>query len=105
MRAAAEQHDASPDGPTHTFTLRAQGRGSNGEPVTAGDFVHGWLRALDPATASVGADALHGVAGARAYTAGDGDRATLRAAVGVEARGDRTLVCGSSGPIRPCVGR
>lgn len=37
---------------TYTFTLRQDAKWSNGDPVTAGDFVYAWRRAVDPATAS-----------------------------------------------------
>jgi len=37
---------------TYTFTLREDAKWSNGDPVTAQDFVYGWQRAVDPATAS-----------------------------------------------------
>ncbi len=37
---------------TYTFTLRENARWSNGDPVTAHDFVYAWRRAVDPATAS-----------------------------------------------------
>lgn len=36
----------------YTFHLRANARWSNGEPVTAGDFVYSWRRALLPDTAA-----------------------------------------------------
>ena len=36
----------------YTFTLRDNAKWSNGEPVTAGDFVYAWRRLVDPATAS-----------------------------------------------------
>ena len=46
-------HYAASDGnTTYTFTLRDDARWSNGDPVTAHDFVHAWRRAVDPATAS-----------------------------------------------------
>lgn len=92
--AAAERHDVSPDGLTHTFTLREKGRWSDGAPVTADDFVFAWLRALDPALAAAGASTLHTVAGARAYNraVADAERAALKRAVGLEARDPRTLV-------------
>ena len=35
-----------------TFTLRDDAKWSNGDPVTAQDFVYAWQRAADPATAS-----------------------------------------------------
>ena len=37
---------------THTFHLRSDAKWSNGDPVTAGDFVYAWQRAADPVTAS-----------------------------------------------------
>ena len=37
---------------TFTFKLRENARWSNGDPVTAEDFVYAWRRAVDPATAS-----------------------------------------------------
>ena len=36
----------------YRFTLRRDAKWSNGEPVTAGDFVYAWRRAVDPALAS-----------------------------------------------------
>ena len=44
-------YDISEDGKTYTFHLR-DAKWSNGEAVTAADFVFGWQRAVDPATAS-----------------------------------------------------
>ena len=49
---AAEKVDVSDDGLVYTFTLRDNGVWSNGTPVTAADFVYGWDRVQDPATAS-----------------------------------------------------
>ncbi len=48
----ALDHTVSEDGKTYTFNLRDDARWSNGEPVTAGDFVYAWRRLADPATAS-----------------------------------------------------
>ena len=48
----ATHYAASDDNTTYTFTLREDARWSNGDPVTAHDFVHAWRRAVDPATAS-----------------------------------------------------
>ncbi len=36
----------------YTFTLRPEAKWSNGDPVTAGDFVYAWKRLVDPALAS-----------------------------------------------------
>lgn len=48
----AEKWDVSEDGKTYIFHLRDGIKWSNGEPVTANDFVYGWQRLVDPATAS-----------------------------------------------------
>ena len=48
----AIRHAASHGNTMYTFTLREDARWSNGDPVTAHDFVHAWRRAADPATAS-----------------------------------------------------
>jgi oligopeptide transport system substrate-binding protein len=49
---AAQSWTVSPDGKTYTFTLRPNARWSNGDRVTAADFVAGLRRLVDPATAS-----------------------------------------------------
>ncbi len=52
VNAIAESVDVSDDGLTYTFHLRADANWSNGEPVTANDFVFAWQRAVDPEIAS-----------------------------------------------------
>lgn len=42
----------SEQGKVWTFTLRKEAKWSNGEPVTAEDFVYSWQRLVDPKTAS-----------------------------------------------------
>lgn len=49
---AAESWTVSEDGLVYTFKLRADGRWSNGDPVTANDFVFSMRRGVDPATLS-----------------------------------------------------
>ena len=49
--AIAETYEISEDGKTYTFHLRDV-KWSNGDAVTAADFVFGWQRAVDPANAS-----------------------------------------------------
>lgn len=49
---AAGEPKQSEDGLTWTFDLRDDAEWSNGDPVTAEDFVYSWHRALDPETAS-----------------------------------------------------
>ena len=48
----AESWDISDDGLIYTFHLRDNIKWSNGDPVTAQDFVYGWKRLVDPALAS-----------------------------------------------------
>lgn len=49
--AIAKSVEISQDKKTYTFKLR-QAKWSNGDPVTAHDFVYAWKRAVDPATAA-----------------------------------------------------
>ena len=49
---AAESWELSDDGKTYRFSLRPEARWSNGDPVTADDFVYSLRRSLDPATLS-----------------------------------------------------
>jgi len=62
----AERWDADPDGRHFTFHLRADARWSNGEPVTAADFVESWRRLRAPRTASPVAQILDAVEDAEA---------------------------------------
>ena len=50
--ALCANEQVSTDGKTYTFKIRDDAKWSNGDPVTADDFVFGWQRAVDPATAS-----------------------------------------------------
>jgi len=47
---AAESWTVSDDGKTYVFALRRNARWSNGDPVTAQDFVYGFRRGVDPKT-------------------------------------------------------
>jgi oligopeptide transport system substrate-binding protein len=48
----AEAWEISDDGLTYTFHLRDNARWSNGDPVTADDFIYSWRRAMLPDTAA-----------------------------------------------------
>jgi oligopeptide transport system substrate-binding protein len=87
--AAAERWEISADGLTYTFHLRVDARWSNGEPVTAADFVESYRRVLTPATAAPKAALLYGVKNARAYLTG---QVTDFNAVGLHATDEHTLV-------------
>jgi oligopeptide transport system substrate-binding protein len=68
---AAESWTVSEDGLTYTFKLRADGKWSDGTPVTADDFVFSWRRLVDPATASDYAYFLWPVLNAEAISKGE----------------------------------
>lgn len=72
VEATAEKIDISEDGLTYTFTIREGAKWSNGDPVTAKDFVFGWLHMLDPNTASPAAFLAYFIEGAEAYNNGEG---------------------------------
>ena len=68
--AAAAEWTVSEDGLTYTFRLRPS-EWSNGDPVTADDFVFGMQRTGSPATGSGLASRLSGIQGAAAVMAGE----------------------------------
>lgn len=85
---AAESWTVSKDGLTYEFTLREDGKWSNGDPVTAEDFVYGFRRLFDPATNAPGVSDFLCIRGGTAVLAGEADGG----AFGVRASGKRTLV-------------
>lgn len=58
----ATKTEVSKDGLTYTFTLRKNDKWSNGDPVTAQDFVYSWRRTVDPKTGSQYAYLFDGIA-------------------------------------------
>jgi len=66
----AERWDISPDGLIYTFHLRANAKWSNGDPVTAEDFVRSYQRILTPALAAEYAYKFSAVVGAEDYQRG-----------------------------------
>ncbi|MBY5926498.1 MULTISPECIES: peptide ABC transporter substrate-binding protein [unclassified Halomonas] len=85
----ASDWQVSEDGKTWTFSLREDARWSDGEPVTAEDFVFGWRHLLDPANASKYAYMLYPLVNAREVNTGE----LALEELGVESRDDgRTLV-------------
>ena len=88
--AIAESWDVSEDGTVYTFHLREDANWSNGEPVTADDFVFAWQRAVDPALASEYNYMLSDIGqvkNAAAIIAGEMDKSEL----GVKAIDSKTL--------------
>lgn len=63
---AAERWSLSDDGRVYTFWLRPEGRWSNGDPVTANDWVFSMRRAVDPATLSIYSSILYPIKNAEA---------------------------------------
>jgi oligopeptide transport system substrate-binding protein len=87
--AAASSFDVSQDGKTYAFHLRQGAKWSDGQPVTAKDFVYSYKRILDPDTAAEYASFFTdaGIVGAADYNSGKGSAD----AVGVRAVDDNTL--------------
>jgi oligopeptide transport system substrate-binding protein len=88
----AESWDISEDGKTVTYHLSPDGKWTNGDPVTAGDFVYSWKRTLSPELAADYAYQLYGVVGGAEYNSCEKKCEALADKVGVEAPDDSTLV-------------
>lgn len=84
----AKKTTVSDDGLTYTFTLRSNNKWSNGDPVTAQDFVYSWQRTVDPKTASSYAYLFDGIKNANDIMAGSKAPETL----GVKAQGKYKLI-------------
>ena len=96
--AIAESYDLSEDGTVYTFHLREDAVWSNGDPVTAADFVFGWQRAVDPAVASEYAYMLSDIGqvqNAAEIIAGEMDKSEL----GIKALDDYTLEATLNVPV------
>jgi oligopeptide transport system substrate-binding protein len=89
--ALAESWDVSEDGKTVTFHLRGDGKWTNGDPVTAGDFEYSWKRTISPELAADYAYQFYGIVGAAEYNSCEKNCDPLRDKVGIEAVDDRTL--------------
>jgi oligopeptide transport system substrate-binding protein len=87
--AAASSFDVSQDGMTYTFHLRQGAKWSDGQPVTAKDFVYSYKRLLNPDTAAEYASFFTdaGIVGSADYNSGKGTADD----VGVRAVDDNTL--------------
>ncbi len=68
--AAAASWTISPDGLTYTFALQPDGKWSNGDPVTAEDFVRSYQRILTPSLIAEYANKLYAVTGAEEFHQG-----------------------------------
>jgi len=85
---ASEEPEVSEDGLTYTFKIREDAVWSNGDPVTADDFVFAWTRLVTPETAAEYSYMIEGVvANATAILQGEMEPSEL----GVTAVDDKTL--------------
>ena len=91
----AERWEHNADFTVWRFHLRANARWSNGEPVTAGDFVYSWQRILSPALGAEYASMLYVIRNAEAFHQG---RIRDFGQVGVRALNPRTLEVTLAGP-------
>ncbi|MFD2208004.1 peptide ABC transporter substrate-binding protein [Kiloniella antarctica] len=91
----AESWTISPDGTKFTFKLRADAVWSNGDPVTAHDFVYAWQRAVAPATGSEYSFLLYPLQNAQAIAGGEEKDLSQ---LGAKALDDRTLEVQLEGP-------
>lgn len=83
----AESHTVSEDGTVYTFTLRGDAMWSNGDPVTAGDFVYSLQRIMTPETGAKYANILYPIKNAEKVNKGE----LAPAELGVKAVDDKTL--------------
>ncbi len=91
---AAASWEVSDDRMTYLFRLQPDGRWSNGDPVTAQDFVFSFRRAADPATLSNYSQILAPILNAEAVIRGEMPPESLA----VEALDERTLRFRLKGP-------
>ena len=83
----AETWSVSDDGLTYTFKLRADARWSNGDPVTAGDFVYSFQRIMTPDTGAKYANILYPIKNAEKVNKGEVEPVEI----GAKAVDERTL--------------
>src|SRR5215203_4807016 len=72
-------------GATVTLNLRRNVRWTNGQPVTAQDYVWSWLRTISPELGADYAYQFYGIKGAEAYNGCKSNCGALRAKVGLKA--------------------
>lgn len=84
----ADSAKVSADQKTWTFHIRDNAKWSNGDSITAQDFVYSWRRTLTPATKSTYTYLFSGIKGADKIIAGKADPDTI----GIHAKNRRTVV-------------
>lgn len=78
--AGAESVDVSDDETVYTYHLRKNAKWSDGEPVTAHDYVYGWKRLENPEYGYSYASFLYNVVGAEEYNKGTGSADGMKVA-------------------------
>jgi oligopeptide transport system substrate-binding protein len=91
----AERWEISPDGKVYTFHLRKDARWSNGDPITARDFLESYHRMLLPALGAQYSYMLYPVRNAEAFNLG---KMTNFNEVGFKAPDDYTFEITLTGP-------
>jgi oligopeptide transport system substrate-binding protein len=87
----AESWAVSADGLTYTFTIRADARWSNGDPVTADDYVYSFRRVEDPKQSAGYAGVLYPIRNAEAVNTATPDSPVDVTTLGVKALDAHTL--------------
>ncbi|MEE8813272.1 MULTISPECIES: peptide ABC transporter substrate-binding protein [Lactobacillus] len=91
----AKSGTVSKDGKTWTFKLRSNAKWSNGEKITAQDFVYSWRRTINPKTASPYAYLFSGIKNADKIIAGKKSPSSL----GIKALNQETVQVKLNRPI------
>lgn len=91
----AKSGTVSKDGKTWTFKLRSNAKWSNGEKITAQDFVYSWRRTINPKTASPYAYLFSGIKNADEIIAGKKSPSSL----GIKALNQETVQVKLNQPI------
>ncbi len=92
----AKSWNHSPNGLTWTFHLRKNLKWSNGDPLTASDFVYGWRRTVKPKTASQYAYIYSGIKNADEINSGKNKNLK---SLGISAPDKNTVVVSLSHPM------
>ena len=96
MPAVAERWEVSSDNLRWTFHLRPEARWSDGQPVTAGDFVFAYRRILSPGLGAEYAYLLYALENGEGYNSG---KITDSSRIGALAPDDHTLVLNLVHPV------